>query len=504
MMKEYLQNLFGISDLKKSNEDLQKITEDYRNQVEKLTSKLAEENSTKAYATKLLQEQSEFQKWFSTIQETQKMELSVIDEKLSQLLPQKLDVENLEVLKEIEFIADQKLNMVDLSQLNRKIEGATLISKNDAAEGLISNLLAGFVSAGIAKFITKGLYTTTAKPEQLIQYASGTFSSITSNGSKFGKHVGFTQAGFMSMAPLLAFQAASMVTSQIHMQHINRKLSKINEKVGYLFDFHKNERTAKLKYINQKINEYFSRDYFTTEDFVMMDQFKYDLLVMQEEGAQFFVNTLVDKFQALGINIDSSYELAVVAKDKKSIWKKLEEKGNNLNQNLGNFVEKSKSHIEKTIQGFQDSQIFFYAEVSITAEKLYENLLLAELAANLKVKELDRDRIGKIDELRRNVEQHNIKEKSSKLIGEFYKKFEIGFGSFVAQKRKSAFERNQSEIGIMLQKFEKELSILKNLLELESDSKHLNNFANEFYDDYEIIIDNTGEQELVYMKRLNV
>ena len=25
----------------------------------------------------------------------------------------------------------------------------------------------------------------------------------------------------------------------------------------------------------------------------------------------------------------------------------------------------------------------------------------------------------------------------------------------------------------------------------------------EFYDDYEIIIDNTGEQELVYMKRLN-
>lgn len=501
-MKEYLQNLFGISDLKKSNEDLQKLTEDYRNQVETLTSKLAEENSTKAYATKLLQEQSEFQKWFSTIQETQKMELSVIDEKLSQLLPQKLDVENLEVLKEIEFIADQKLNMVDLSQLNRKIEGATLISKNDAAEGLVSNLLAGSASAGIAKYITKGLYTTTAKPEQLIQYASGTFSSITSNGSKFGKHVGFTQAGFMSMAPLLAFQAASMVTSQIHMQHINRKLSKINEKVGYLFDFHKNERTAKLKYINQKINEYFSRDYFTTEDFVMIDQFKYDLLVIMEECSQFFVKTLNQKLRELGYDIEQSYEMTIYEKSKGGIWKWFKDQGNSINNGLGSFFEKSKAKTEKTIKSFQEAQVFSYAELAVTAEKLYENLIVIELTTNLKVQEMDRDRIGKIVEIKSQVEQFRDQEKISDAISDFYIKFKNAMGSYVSARREAAFKKNEKEIVSLIDNFYQDLQILEGLLEIKY-NKREKNIADDFYDDYEIIIDNTGEQELVYMKRLN-
>lgn len=494
-MKSFLQNLLGISDLRESNEQIQK-------QFEVLTSRSSAEDIANTYATKFAEEREQLHEWFSSLQDTQKMELAEIGQKLNQLLPQQLDIKHLEILKEIEFIAGKKLNLIDTEQLSRKIEGATLISKSDAKEGLLSQALAGTTSAGIAKYISNGLYSTTASPEQLMKYANGTYASIVKNGSKISNHNGFSKVSFTAMAPMLAFQAATMITSQVHMQQINKKLGAINEKVGYLFDFHKNERTAKLKYIHQKINEFSERNFFTTEDFVLMDQFKYDLHVIKEESAQFFVKHLVDKFQKLGIDIEAGYDLAVVSKDKKSRWTKFKGTVNSVNQQMGKYFEKSKSKVEETIKDFENSEIFFFAEISVTAEKLYENLLLTELIANLKVKELDRNRIGKIDELRISMEHNLQSEKTSEMIADFYRKFDVGFKSFVAQKRQSAFEKNQSGIIAVIEKFDQDLSILKGLLDLESDATSAKNFTKEFYDEYEIIIENTGEEELVYMKKV--
>ena len=493
-MKDFLQDLLGITELKQANQELQK-------QVEILTSQSkTEQDASQSYLSRFSEKKEYLQEWLSNMQDLQKMELSIINEKLNQLLPPSLNAKYLEMLNEIDFIAEQKLKAIDVNQLSRKIEGATLVSKKDAEEGLLANLLAGSASAGIAKYITKGLYTTTAKPEQLMKYTNGGYASILREASKITNHIGFTQAGFMSMAPILAFQAATMITSQIHLKQINQNLEKIDERVKNLVDFHKNERTAKLKYINQKINEFSNRRFFTTEDFVMMEQFKYDLQVITEEGTQFFVNTLVDKFQKLGIDIVARYDLVVIKEDRQSIWKMFKEKTNLLNQNLVNLIEKSKLKIEDTIKDLQASQIFFYAEVSITAEKMYESLLLLELTANLKVQQLDRDRIGKIDELRSNMEEYDKREKKGEMIYDFYKMFKNGFGSFVAQKRKAAFDTSQAKIDDVLDKFEKDLSILKNLLDIGSDSK----FLNKFYDEYEIIIDNSGEQELMYMKKLAI
>ncbi|MPN21812.1 hypothetical protein SDC9_169194 [bioreactor metagenome] len=146
--------------------------------------------------------------------------------------------------------------------------------------------------------------------------------------------------------------------------------------------------------------------------------------------------------------------------------------------------------------------MFSYAEISLTAEKLHENLLLIELSSNLKTKELSQDRIGKISELREKVAEFNSREKVSETISDFYYKFQNGFLSFVKRKKEAAFKKGESQIVELVTKFEEDLEILKGLLEVTPNVEYSQNFDDQFYSDYEIIIDNTGEQELVYMKRI--
>src|SRR5690606_18815990 len=140
--------------------------------------------------------------------------------------------------------------------------------------------------------------------------------------------------------------AATIVTAQLHMKEINKKLTTIDEKLTVLLRYHKYERIAKLKFIHSKITELNSRNFYTIEDFVLMDQMKYDLQIIKEESFLVFFNKLneVIKKHNCDKNEESksdTLKIGDINTAKKNVVKKLGRHLENSLNHLKNLKENS-------------------------------------------------------------------------------------------------------------------------------------------------------------------
>lgn len=446
----------------------------------------------------------------SKLFEEQNSNLSVIKDQINKLLPPEIsDESKKELLLELNLTDQIIFSRVVVGNLREKIGKANLVSRSSSQSGLINSLAGTATSLSLSKFITKGLYSTNANPDQLMKYGKDLYSSITKEGNKFSKHIGFSPASMAAMMPMIAFQAATIITSQAHLQEINKKLEKINEKLGDLLNFHKYERIAKLKYINHKINEFNKREFFTIEDFVIIEQFKYDLESIKEECFLHFANKLNEKFTEHKFvnfsDISTDLSLYVNVDDNGSAFKRATNSvlktGKNAIRNIQNFSEKSTSKFNSLINDFSESQVFSYAELALTAEKLYESLLTVELMANLKVKNMDQDRMGKVRELRNNLENYKVSLKIEPIIKKLYGDFKSNFGNKQAAQESKSFARNKDKILSASDVFFEDLQYLEELLNFDT-QKFNDNIVDAFEDDYEIIVDNEGEDELIYMRKI--
>jgi len=441
----------------------------------------------------------------------QSSELSVIKGQITKLLPHEISSDDKkELLSELNLTDDIKLIRFADENLIDKIGKAKLVSRGVSQSGLINSLAGIVTSSGLSKLMTNGLYTTNAKPEEMVKYASGLLSSFTKKGNKISKHIGFSPATMAAMMPMIAFQAATIITSQAHLQEINKKLEKINEKLGDLLNFHKYERVAKLKYINHKITEYNNRQFFTIEDFVIIEQFKYDLESIKEECFLHFENKLNEKFKDHNFvnfgDISTDLSLNINLDDSSSAFKRATnsvlQTGKSAIKSIQNFAEKSTSKFDSLIKDFSDSQVFSYAELALTAEKLYESILTVELMANLKVKNIDQDRVGKVNELRDNLANYKKSLMIEPIIRKLYVDFKNNFGNKQTAQESKSFEKHKYKIDSASKEFFEDLEFLEELLSFNT--QHFNdNIVDAFEDDYEIIVDNNSEEELIYMRKID-
>lgn len=122
--------------------------------------------------------------------------------------------------------------------------------------------------------------------------------------------------------------------------------------------------------------------------------------------------------------------------------------------------------------------------------------------ANLKVKTLDQDRVGKVGELRENLENYKASLKIEPVIKNLYVDFKRNFGNKQVAQASKSFEKNKVKIDSSSKEFFKNLEFLEELLAFNTQTFN-DNIVDAFEDDYEIIIDNNGEEELIYMRRID-
>ena len=122
--------------------------------------------------------------------------------------------------------------------------------------------------------------------------------------------------------------------------------------------------------------------------------------------------------------------------------------------------------------------------------------------ANLKVKKMDQDRVGKVGELRDNLANYKASLKIEPIIKNLYVDFKRNFGNKQNEQEFKTFARNKDKILTSSNVFFEDLQYLEELLKFDT-QKFNDNIVDAFDDDYEIIVDNKADEELIYMRRID-
>lgn len=335
----------------------------------------------------------------------------------------------LEPISEIQLINNSGSIDFKLDNNFKLDENWALLNSSNQIGNIFSQATGASAIAASSIYSTSGLYSATVSANSLMTYSNGTISSITMNGSKFGQHAGFVTANAAVFAPILAFQFASMITGQYYFNGLNKQLTYINESINNLISLHHNERLAKLRYINFKISELNKRSYFTIEDYITIDNLKYDLSTIRFEyllTAEQEINKCLDlvykedndnTIQTISEDTNALERIKLSAKEEITRYSAIiRNKLNNLYQDsilekginsAQKLTENSSKKATKLTNKITESKYFFYSEISLKAEHLYQLSKLLELKMNLSDKEPDSNRIGKIKELYTSISTFN-------------------------------------------------------------------------------------------------
>ena len=400
-MRNWIRKILGIDTIDKTINDSNSATQTKLENISKLLESNTETNSKLEIISKLLETNN-------------KEVIAPIIEPISEI-----QISNKSGL--IDFKLDNNFKLD---------ENWALLNSTNKTENFFSQASGASAIAATTAYSTSGLYTATASANSLMTYGNGTLSSITMNGSKFGQHAGFVSANAAVFTPLLAFQFASMVTGQYYFKGLSKQLTSIHESINNLISLHHNERLAKLRYINFKISELNKRSYFTTEDYMTIDKLKYDLSTIRFEyllTAEQEINKSLDKVN----EVESVQTIDVISEDTNALERmkiSVKEKATRLSSIINDkfsslyqdsIVERGIGSVQKLTENSSkkatkltneiiESKYFFYSDVSLKAEHLYQLSKLLELKMNLSDKEPDSNRIGKIKELYNSISTFNM------------------------------------------------------------------------------------------------
>jgi hypothetical protein len=402
-MRNWIRRILGIDSIDKTINEISSTTQNKLEDISKLLISNTETHSKLENISKLLEDNNK-----------------------------KINPKILEPISKIQLSNNSGVIDFDLDNNFQLDENWALLNTSNQTENFFSQATGASAIAASSIYSTSGLYTATASANSLMTYGNGTLSSITMNGSKFGQHAGFVSANTAVFTPILAFQFASMLTGQYYFNGLSKQLTSIHESINNLISLHHNERLAKLRYINFKISELNKRSYFTTEDYITIDKLKYDLSTIRFEyllTAKQEINKSLDKVN----NDDKIKTIEIVSEDinalermKLSLKEKttklsaiIGDKFNNLYQDsvfekginsVQNLTENSSKKAIKLTNEIIESKYFFYSDISLKAEHLYQLSKLLELKMNLSDKEPDSNRIGKIKELYASISTFNIED----------------------------------------------------------------------------------------------
>ena len=353
-------------------------------------------------------------------------------EKITEILKSSKAEEEVTILEpatKIQLGSDSGMVDFNLDNNFRLDENWTRLNSSNSSSNIFSQASGASAIAATSMYSASGLYTATANVGNLMKYGNGTISSITLNGSKFGTHAGFVGANAAVFAPILIFQIASMATGQYYFNGLSKQLTSLHESINTLISLHHNERLAKLRYINAKITELNNRSFYTTEDYITIDKLKYDLSVIRYEyllTASQEINKSLDRAD----QVQESEGIEVISEDTNALEKaklsiqdtatkftsfmsgKLNEyfEDSGAKKAVGairNFTEDSNSKADKLTREIIESKFFFYSDVALKAEHLYQLSKLLELKMNIADKSPDANRLGKINEIYMSISNFN-------------------------------------------------------------------------------------------------
>ena len=385
-----------------------------------------------------------------------------------------------------------------------------------------SNILSSAAGAGsltgAAIQSSSGLYTTTASASQLSALKDGVGTAVHVNG-KIVEHIPFHSAGPSAFTPLIVFQMASMVTGQYYFNNLSDQLNKVLDKLSNLERLHHIERESKLKYAFSSLKKYADRRYFVLEDFVHLDHIAYDLKTIREE----YVIGSIEKMQEINKLVSTvssnkendkiilAEEASFLEKGKHLFNKGMSEIKNSkavdmLQSGLdgaGNLLRNSQTKVEIINKKIEELGLLYALKLAITAEELYQMTQLIKLKMNMSVTNMDEDRIGKIEELKAEIENFKrknlIHESLKDAVLEFNQKLDIRYTelkqqSFLAKTDiDSLINKSKNSFDSFFEICDSSYHNLETM-----NSKILTGFQQE----NEILLDNRGTQPRLYIKEL--
>ncbi|PIF01696.1 MAG: hypothetical protein CR994_00110 [Maribacter sp.] len=356
----------------------------------------------------------------------------------NQLIEINKSIENLKPKEKTKIIevADSFNMENDISNLSFKLNNSinldnswSLITTQDNKSNFLSQIAGASSIGSSVAYSANGLYVATANTSSLMTYGNGSLSSITMNGSKFGSHAGFISANPAVFTPILAVQFASMLTGQYYFKGLTKQLTSVQKGINELISLHHNERLAKLRYVNTKTNELNNRKFFTTEDYVIVDRLKYDLSIIRFEYLLSAQQEIINTFENKNGKDKKEEVIDIISEDSNQAEKTLISIKNNAKKISSFFAstykktgidsginylksktENSYKKVEKIAEKISSSKFFFYSEIALKSEQLYQLIKLLELKINLSDKKPNHNRIGKIEELYKSIIEFNYED----------------------------------------------------------------------------------------------
>ncbi len=448
----------------------------------------------------------------------------------NQLIEINKSIENLKPKKETEIIevADSFNLKNDITNLSFKLNNNisldnswSLITTQNKKSNFLSQI-AGTTSVGSSvAYSANGLYSATANTSSLMTYGNGSLSSITMNGSQFGSHAGFVSTNPAVFTPILAFQFTSMLTGQYYFKGLTKQLTSVQKGINELISLHHNERLAKLRYINTKTNELNNRNFFTTEDYIIVDRLKYDLSIIRFEYLLSAQQEIINTFEKGNIKVNKEEIVDIISEDSnqvektiisiKSNAKKISSFFSSTYKKIGidssldylkSKTENSNKKVKKLADKVNDSKFFFYSEIALKSEQLYQLFKLLELKINLSDKNPSPNRIGKIEELYKSIIDFNYEDSiydemeklKTNLKDNLLSNIEIHRTN--SQITKSKIDSKASKI------FENFTTIENNLENKNLLFKDIEQIKLEFETPHQILIDNRTKSTRIYRKTI--
>lgn len=516
-MRDWIRKLLGVTDLQATvtkladhiSEEKIKYDSSANKSIKVLQTLLVEVQNT--IPSGLISVQKDIEGLHSKITQidhqnslAQTQSAKILDElngKLGNILPKSLPSTKLDAFF-LDFGNKLKFESVDVSKISA--QDLIPVAANDSKSGIFSSILSGAIYGQTVRYSSEGFFKATANVNDLIKYADGSYASIVKGSKGFGSHSGFNPAGAAALWPVIALQLATIITSQQHMQQIGKQLKEIKAKLIDLAAFHKNERISQLQYMNERLQVYQNRKYFTIEDFVLFESFKYDLSKIEGECLAYYIK----KMQELSIKYNLSNSLEIMSySESEGMIKRFKNVANSFTSATKEFFQNSTGKVSEFIQEFRDADLFAYAEITIAAEKLYDAFLYQEIVANMSVKNFDADRCGKLEELIDEFGTTQHAEKKSMEIRNIFFNFKEALNIFVEKKKGEAFQKvfvkNKDIIDQKILDFNKDYELLESLLNINADSSSQENLVKALNYDFEIIIENNGEREEIYTRKIN-
>ncbi len=309
---------------------------------------------------------------------------------------------NVVLVDKIQLLSDSKAEVsfkrLSSSELNIdlgkfiQLPVMSSLNKNMAVQSAVSSGIAMASQGGMAMatqaglmqaFNSNGLFSATVNPILLTKFRDGTFSTMIHGSKGISSHAGYQAASASVFAPLIIFQAMSMVTGQYYFQGITKQLNSINKKIDKLFELHHIERLAKIRNSINIIKKLYTINHPNIEDMLSLKLVENDIGVIHEEYVH----------QISNIDIES-----IRSSEKWKISSKIEELYSKVN----------------------DASFDFNLNMAITTDEILHLLKIIELILNSKMSDNIDNRSKRIGEILEEVKNWNSNEFYRVRFGDTY------------------------------------------------------------------------------------